>query len=385
MLSSNEAGVTSSADAASRVVVLGGYGVFGSRIVRNLIRHRELEVVVAGRNAAAAASFAQSLAPGKVPSMAVDVAEPSALTTLIASRPAVIVDTVGPFRCRNYELAQRSAGAGIHYIDIADDRLRVAGISELHGLAQSNNALIVSGASTVPAISTAIVDDLAPDATTVIEIEVGISPGNRAPRGLATVRAILGYCGRVIPPVVGTADEYGWGGLSRHRYPPTVGKRWLSHVDTPERALWRQRYPALETASIRAGLELATLHLPLALLARGVRAGLLPSLDRFAGLFLSVANALLSVGTDAGAMHVRVVTREATGQRQPRMGTLIAGRGDGPQIPAAPAALLVKKLLHLPGYQPLDQRGALPCVALISRAEILTELRDFDIQYCVDS
>ena len=33
----------------ARVVVLGGYGVFGAHVVRALVRHQEVEVVVAGR------------------------------------------------------------------------------------------------------------------------------------------------------------------------------------------------------------------------------------------------------------------------------------------------------------------------------------------------
>lgn len=58
------------------------------------------------------------------------------------------------------------------------------------------------------------------------------------------MRANLGYCGRPIPTVCGDAPEHGWGDLHRHEYAPPVGARWLSNVDTPERALWRARYPA---------------------------------------------------------------------------------------------------------------------------------------------
>ena len=44
------------------VVVLGGYGVFGGRIARSLARHKDLEVVIAGRNSDAASRFAAELA-----------------------------------------------------------------------------------------------------------------------------------------------------------------------------------------------------------------------------------------------------------------------------------------------------------------------------------
>jgi hypothetical protein len=316
--------------------------------------------------------------------MQLDIAVASQVDALFARPPAIIVDAAGPFQGRNHELARRCAEAAVHYIDIADDRTHVSGIASLDALARSNGVAIVSGASTVPAISTAIVEDLVGAADDILEIDVGISPGHRAPRGLATVRAILSYCGQTIPAACGLGVEYGWGNLTPHLYPAPVGKRWLSNVDTPERALWRDRYPSLTRASIRAGLELSVLHLGLSLLSRGVRAGLLPSLNRYARPMLAVANVLDRWGNDSGAMHVWVASRDATGRVTARTATLVAANGDGPQIPAAPAALIAKKLLGVEGYTPLELRGAQPCMGLSSRAEILSELAGFAIDYRVE-
>jgi hypothetical protein len=83
-------------------------------------------------------------------------------------------------------------------------------------------------------------------------------------------------------------------------------------------------------------------------------------------------------------MHVRVVTRDAMGRLAARVATLVAQRGDGPQIPATPAALLVKKLLAIPGYAPISARGARPCVDLLTVTEILSELRGYAIRYVVE-
>jgi hypothetical protein len=235
----------------------------------------------------------------------------------------------------------------------------------------------------VPALSTAIVDDLAPDPRSVLEIDVGISPGHRAPRGLATVRAIFGYCGKPIPSLQGDHPEYGWGALAHHHYPPPVGSRWLSNVDTPERALWRQRYPSLQRATVKAGLEIGWMHLALAAWSRGVRAGFLPSPAPGAAFALRIADLFDRFGTDAGAMHVRVTISDTAGRKSLRAATIIATRGDGPQIPAAPAALIVKRLLGLPGYRRFAVRGAMPCIGLLTREEILSELNGFDVHYSV--
>lgn len=368
----------------SIVLILGGYGVFGSRIVRSLAQHPELELIVAGRDHAAATAFARTIAAGRCQPLTIDASNPGNLATVVAMRPTVVIDTVGPFQGRDTEFARRCAENGIHYVDIADARSRVAGIVSLDSIARAHDVAVISGASTVPAITTAIVDELAPDRTQIIEIDVGISPGHRAPAGLATVRSIFSYCGKPIPVVCGDSAEFGWGGLTRYRYPPPVGARWLSHVDTPERALWRRRYPALTRATIRAGLEISLLHLALSALSRIARLGLLSSLEPSARFSLRVARVFDGLGTDTGAMHVRVVTRDAAGRTITRTGTLVAVKGDGPQIPATPAALVVKKILRLPGYAPLTERGARSCMGLVTREEIMNELRGYAIRYFMD-
>ncbi len=363
------------------VLILGGYGVFGRRIAANLARHEEIDLVIAGRDAGAAATLARALGVARVRSMAVDLGRPEALSTLVAARPSVIVDTAGPFQARNLALPRRCAERGIHYVDIADSRARVADIASLDAAARLEHAAIVSGASTVPALTTAIVDELAPNPREVVAIEVGISAGHRAPRGLATMAAILGCCGRPIPPACGDEPTYGWGDLTRHAFPAPVGERWLLNVDTPERALWRARYPALEEATIRAGLEIGVLHLGLSALSRGVRLGVLPGLSRFAKAFTGIAALFDRIATDAGAMHVRVVTRDAHARTAARNALLVAEDGHGPEVPAAPAAAVVKKLLGLPGYAVLEKRGAFPCIGVLTREEIMRELRDFEVRF----
>jgi hypothetical protein len=332
---------------------------------------------VAGRNIRAAEKFCADLSTKRVRPAALDCTASDFAGRLLALKAAVVVDSAGPFQARDLSVPRLCAERGIHYIDLADDRERVCGIVELDSLALQHSALIVSGASTVPALSTAVLDELRVGMERIARVDVGISPGHRAPRGLATVQSILSYCGRPIPGLLARrpATEYGWGGLTRHRYPAPVGWRWLSNVDVPERALWPPRYPALENLRYRAGLELGVLHLGLSLLSRLVRAGLIRTLAPHARSMIRVADALDRWASDSGAMHVEVecVSRDAGSVR--RRWTLIAERGDGPRVPAIPAALLAKKLLGIEGYAPTRERGARPCAGLLSIAEIESEWR----------
>ena len=363
------------------VLILGGYGVFGRRIAANLARREEIELVIAGRDAAAAAALVATFAAGRARALAVDMDQPNAISALLAAKPAIVVDTLGPFQTRNLALPRSCAGRGIHYVDISDARARAADIVSLDAAARVEHAAVITGASTVPAFTTAIVDELAPNPREIVSIDVGVAPGHLAPRGVATVSAILSYCGKEIPPVCGDRETYGWGDLTRFAYPPPVGERWLSNVDTPERSLWRTRYPALEEAEVRAGFEISILHLALSGLSRGARLGVLPWLPRCAKPFLKVAQAFDWLGTDTGAMHVRVVTRDGHARTATHTGIVVAEAGDGPQVPAAPAALVVKKLLRIPGYAPLEKRGAFPCIGILTREEIMGELRNFAIRY----
>jgi hypothetical protein len=113
--------------------------------------------------------------------------------------------------------------------------------------------------------------------------------------------------------------------------------------------------------------------------------GIISSLEPCARLAVRVADAFNALGTDTGAMHVRVIEMHETGTVVERTSMLVAEKGDGPQVPATPAALIVKKVLGLPGYAPLAVRGARPCIGLLTRAEILEELSPFAIRYYADA
>lgn len=365
------------------VAVLGGYGVFGRRIAASLARHPELELIIAGRDSNAAAILSRQWPQARP--LGMDVTDPRDVTRLFTERPAVVIDAIGPFQSRDHRIARRCIEAGIHYVDIADARERVATIGELDAEARAAGVFVISGASTVPALSTAIVDELVPDHGSVKEIHVGITPGHRAPRGIATVRAVLSYCGRPIPSISGAKPEFGWSGLECHDYPAPVGRRWLSNVDTPERALWPARYPNLRCATVKAGLEIGWMHLALSVWSRGVRAHLLPAAANCARFALRLADLFDRFGTDAGAMHVQVHATDGPRTTITRLATIVAEHADGPQIPSMPSALIAKKLLGLPGYRPLPvNRGAMPCIGLLSLPEILGELDDFAIHYSAD-
>jgi hypothetical protein len=358
------------APVALDVAVIGGYGGFGRRIVDMLATDASLRIGVIGRRLDEARAFClQSARPG-LQALALDAHGPAGWSQLFLLRPRVVIDTAGPFQRSDRQLARACAQHGSHYIDLADDAAAVTGIVALDAEARAHGVLVASGASTVPSLSIAVVDDLARDLATVERIEIGIAPGYDGPRGLATIRSILSYVGRPIPQWQGgrTTQAAGWSGTIRHPYPAPVGLRLLSRVDVPDTALLPGRYPTLQTLEIRAGLEVSLAHRGLGWLGWLVEHRLLRDLESRATAARAAAAWLDRWGSDSGAMHVRVIGRDAGGARRSRLWTVVATGGDGPRIPGTAAVILARRLLGLAG-PPLPARGAMPAVGLVSLEE----------------
>ena len=316
--------------------------------------------------------------------IALDAHHPAGQARLFAWRPRVVIDTAGPYQGSDRELARACARHGSHYVDLADDAAAVLGLAALDHEARAHDVLLVSGASTVPALSIAVVDELARPMARVERVEIGIAPGYDGPRGLATIRSILSYVGRPIPQWRGgcQAQAKGWSGTVRHRYPAPVGSRLLSRVDVPDTALLPARYPALRELEVRAGLEVPLAHRGLGWLGALVRLGLLRDLERHAVAARAAASLLDRWGTDTGAMHVRVVGADAAGRRRSRLWTVVATAGDGPRIPGIAAVILTRRLLGLAG-PPLTTRGAMPAVGLVSLAEFESAWRGYSLSASV--
>jgi Saccharopine dehydrogenase NADP binding domain len=356
------------------VLILGAFGAFGRRIADGLARTTDLAIIAAGRKIS-------GMVGGRVRSQVLD-ARAIDEAQLMDLNPGILIDAVGPFQGRDRRLARICAKLGIHYVDLADGREFVAGVGTLDDAARQHGALIVSGASTVPALSSAVVEQLAMHFSAVEEIDIGIAPGYQGPRGLATIQAILGYVGRPIPVWRNSRMQvaHGWDGGTKHNYPYPVGARNLALVDVPDTALMPLRYPCLRQLTVRAGLEVPIVHRMLSGLGFLVRVGLIRDLAHHAALLRSIASWFDRAGSGNGAMHVTLRGPRADGAAQSMTWTLVAERGDGPQIPATAAILLAKKLLGVPGYAEIKVRGAMPAVGLLHMEEFEREWQPYAIR-----
>src|SRR5258707_491369 len=140
-----------------RVVVIGGYGNFGARVCRGLAG-AGMEVIAAGRN-----PDEGEIALGDLPMKhaRLDHAAPEVSADLKRLSPDLVIHCAGPFQSQDYRVARAALGAGSHYFDLADARQFVSRFAQnLQSSARAADRLAVSGASSVPALSSAVIASL---------------------------------------------------------------------------------------------------------------------------------------------------------------------------------------------------------------------------------
>ena len=354
------------------VVVVGGAGVFGRHLVRGIAQTTGLHVVVAGRSLGRAAAAARELGGPGTRAARLDTATVTA-DELRALDAFAVVDAAGPFRPGQHGMARAAIDAGAHYIDLADGRAFVAGFGALDSAARAAGTVALTGASSTPALSCAVLDHLTAGWTRIDTVEVAILPGNRAPRGLAVMQSILSWAGRPVRVLLdgGWTSRRGWG-LTRRLHVPGLGRRWASLADTPDLDIVPARYAVARTALFRAGLELTVLHAGLAVLARIV--GPRGNLAAWAAPLRVVAGWLALFGTDRGGMHVAVTGLDPHGVPLQRRWTLVAEAGDGPVIPTLAALACLRRLTAGP-----VPPGARACTGLLTLDDFTAEFARYRI------
>jgi hypothetical protein len=352
------------------VSVLGGYGIFGGRVAEAMARDSRCRVRVVGRNAKVGGNFAHRIEAEF---------RAGVLDDRVSIRQAIegsflVVHAAGPFQGADYRVAEHCLESRAHYLDLADAREFVAGIGRLDEEARRRGLIVASGVSSTPAITSAMIAELAPEFRRIDSIQTALSPGNQNPRGASTIAAVLSYLGRTIRVWQDGqwVDRPGWGDVRRFEFPPPVGARRVRNCDVPELELFPSAFSA-HTVRFYAGLELNFLNYLLSLCTRPCRwFGF--DLSRHARLFLNVSLMLFPFGTTNGALAIRLSGRDH-GDRAIERRIAIVTDADGPATPSSAAIVLARKILE----SGPPRTGAFPCIGLLSLDEILLHLRPLGI------
>ena len=362
-----------------RILVIGGYGTFGRWIVESLASVPGVRVIVGGRSLERARRWVSGRTgaeAARLEAIAVD-AEQDGLEAILAMHSVdLVIHCAGPFQEQSYAVAKACIGAGCHYIDLSDGRAFVCGIRTLNDAARAAGVTIVSGASSVPGLSSAVVEEFVGEFERLDSIRASISPGNRAPRGLATMESVLSYTGRTFTrwQEGEWLDVHGWQDLRRAAY-GELGDRWVANCDVPDLALFPEHFAGVRTVTFHAGLELPFLHFGMWALSWLARWRVVGSWRPHARMLAAATRAVEKAGSDRGGMIVELEGRARQGGAPKVLWRLIARDGHGPRIPTIPSIVLAKRMAS--GFGPPP--GAHACVGLFTLDEFSRELVELNV------
>lgn len=353
-----------------KTLVLGGYGNFGARICRALSGDPSVQLLIGGRDLVGAKALANSVG-GDAQAIAIDLSGPEFAKSLHDFDVQLVIHTAGPFQQQAYGVACAAAKAGAHYIDLADGRRFVCDFANaMDASFRLAGRTALSGASTVPALSSAVVDHLCEGWKQVDAIDICIAPAQTAPRGKATLAAVLGYCGTPIQVwAQGTwQSKTGWAKPEQVTF-ARMRPRKGALCDIPDLELFPPHYSVTQRVMFRAALEVGLAQRGLAMLAVLRSAGLIGQPHRLAGFLNSAAQALDFMGTATGGMVVRVEGINASNRRARRAWHVTAVNDHGPEIPCMAAIQLARKLARGESMPP----GAYTCMNRLRLAEFESE------------
>lgn len=332
-----------------RILLIGATGMFGSRLAGMLARMPGIDLIVTSRQHAKAETLARTLGKGSAGRItgAHFTHATASRAQLVQFEPWLVIDAAGPFQHASYETAQAAIAAGAHWIDLADAANYIRGFApQLDELARERGVTAVTGASSTPALSFAAVQALTQGWHRTDKIEIGIYPAGRSAVGQAVLAAVLSYTGE---PVAIWRDGHeastiGWG-IAEPLNLEGVPHRYRSPVATTDYELLSRTFGARDV-SFYAGLESPIEHLGLTMLARLRARGLLPRLERLARYLHRARRLTAPFCGSTGGMTVGVTGARADGVPMNAAWTLLAAKGDGPNVPVLPALALTRKLLR---------------------------------------
>lgn len=363
-----------------RVLIIGGYGNFGSYIARTLAADPNISLLIGGRSKTKADAFAAQLAAHNSASgCALDI-NCDIESRLREIGPDIVIHTTGPFQGQDYSVALAAIAAGAHYLDLADARQFVANIGELDEVAKAAGVAVVTGASSVPCLTAAFIDRYRSRFSRLESAEYGIAAAQATNRGLGTAAAILSYVGKPFTIFASGKHKrvYGWQGLHAVRY-PELGRRLFGHCDIPDLELFPERYPELRELRFVAGHEVKLLHIGTWLLSWVVRLGIVRSLSPYAERLLRLSFLFDPFGSNKSGFHMFLKGTDKRGEPIEIRIFMIARQVHGPNIPCVPAILLAKRIAAGEEIAP----GARPCLDLVSLDEMMEAISHLDIDTVV--
>jgi hypothetical protein len=177
-----------------RVLIVGGSGVFGRLLAREILATAPVKLILAGCDRAALMRACRSLdGAGRTEERVLDLADAESFSRSAAGCFAVIC-AAGPFQTLDRALPLRAVEAGAHWLDIGDDLEWVVSLLDdeaLDAAARGAGTAVIPGVSTVPGLSGVLARWCRARAPRAASARVVLWIGNRNPKGAAAIASAL--------------------------------------------------------------------------------------------------------------------------------------------------------------------------------------------------
>lgn len=330
----------------TKILVIGGTGNFGKCICLLLSNYPEVEV---------------------------SVIEKPSQTDLKESDADIVIHATGPFHGQSYEIAQTCIETKKHYIDISDSREFVFNIKTLDEAAKAQGVVVISGASPMPGLSSAVIQKFYSKFSILREMDFGICPVNQV--------EILNYIGQPFTRLEnGTwKTVYGWQKIHQHYYGDNLGLRWQVNGDVPDLILLPEKYPSLKTVKFYAGLELPSLHWALWSMSWLTKWRLVKNWSAYTKSICKISDWFDKYDSPMTGMYIHLSGSNLRYQPLDINWTLVAEKGHGAYIHAILPVILTRKII-----EDLIEPGAQPCLGLFTLGEFDKEAARWRIYHTTE-
>lgn len=332
-----------------RVLIAGGYGVFGSLLASELIAATSLRILIGGRNRAAAGRVCRQLgAPGRCEPLELDLNERESFRKA-ASGCLAVVCAAGPFQRFDRGLPLIAVETGAHWLDISDDEgwvLALLDNERLDAAAQAAGRTILPGLSTTPALSGALVRWCRKRAPQVDRARIVLWIGNRNRKG---------------PAAIASALRSGFRDPVSVRLP--TGPCRAYRFRSPDAVLLR-REVAME-AEFRVAFEWELSNWLIARLQR------IPSPERMSSWLMRLSGPFSRFGSDSGCLQTEVFDREG------RALVTASFSARGQRLAVLPAVLALQALLS----GEIRERGCVSPASWLAPEEWVARLTARGLQF----
>lgn len=240
-----------------KVIVLGGAGDMGSRAVRDLAEHNDVnELVIGDYNEQAAKALAAEIGDPRVRALRVDANDHAALVEAI--RPFdVVASAVGPFYRFETKCASAAIEAGCDYVSLCDDYDAAQAVLELDSEAIVSDVTVLTGLGWTPGISNVLARKAAEELDEVRTISVAWGSSASDSEGFAVILHTLHiFCDRVPSWLEGRLVQVPAGSdREKVHFPEPLGDCNVFHLGHPEPVTMPLTYPGVNTVTLKGGLS----------------------------------------------------------------------------------------------------------------------------------